>query len=130
LPSGTAISGEYLAKLLRQCEAYDGKIFIAEEAKEVIGYVCVLSRVPTEEAADGVAEEARLVDLVVTERARGKGVGSRLLEVAEAFAASTGAEWLRVQVFSWNQAARNLYEGNGFSEFEITMEKSLRVDRT
>jgi ribosomal protein S18 acetylase RimI-like enzyme len=98
---------------------------VAEQQGEVIGYVCVLSCVPSSEPADGLKEEAQIVDLVVTEKARGYGVGPSLLEAAEEFASAQGAKWLRVQVFAWNSSARSLYDKLGFSEFEVTLEKQL-----
>jgi GNAT superfamily N-acetyltransferase len=126
MSSGTAISAEYVTRLLRQCAECRGRVFVAEAEGAIVGYVCVLAHAPAEEPADGLSSEAKVIDLVVTEAARGMGVGRRLLEAAESFARSEGAVWLRVQVFAWNQAARRLYANHGFSEFEVTLEKSLR----
>lgn len=125
LPEGSLVSAEYLQALLQRCEVHNGRILVAEQQGNVIGYVCVLSCVPSSEPADGLKEEAQIVDLVVTEKARGCGVGSSLLEAAEEFASTQGAKWLRVQVFAWNSNARSLYGNLGFSEFEVTLEKQL-----
>jgi GNAT superfamily N-acetyltransferase len=125
LPAGSSISTEYLESLFRRCHTHSGRLFVAEQEGQITGYVCVLSRVPTAEPADGLKDEAQVVDLVVTEEARGNGVGPRLLEAAEAFAVSRGAKCLRVQVFAWNSDALSFYKRVGFSEFEVTLEKQL-----
>jgi ribosomal protein S18 acetylase RimI-like enzyme len=125
LPAGAAMSSAYLASLRAACERHAGRIFVAELDQAVIGYACVLSCMPTVEPADGVAEEARVVDLFVSEAARGRGVGQRLLAAAEAHAVAQGARWLRVAVFAWNDKALSLYDGLGFSRHEVVMEKAL-----
>jgi len=125
LPAGATMSSAYLASLRAACEQHAGRIFVAELDAAVIGYACVLSCVPVAEPADGVAEEARVVDLFVAEAARGRGVGRRLLAAAEAHATAQGAHWLRVAVFAWNDEALSLYDGLGFSRHEIVMEKAL-----
>ena len=51
----------------------------------------------------------------VDRRARGQGLGGRLLEHVRAWAlAETGVEWIDLQVMSGNAAARRLYERAGF----------------
>lgn len=127
IPVGSLLSAEYLQTLVKRCELYRGQVFVADQKGEILGYVCVLSRVPCAEPADGLFEEAQIVDLIVTQRARGTGLGKRLLKAAEDFAAMQGATWLRVSVFAWNAAARSLYTKQGFSELEVTLEKQLRV---
>ena len=57
-------------------------MLVAADDGAVAGYLCVLSRVPSDEPADGVAEEARVVDLFVVEAARGRGIARSLLDAA------------------------------------------------
>lgn len=127
LTPGKEISEWYLATLREHCEKYKGQIFVAEESGKIIGYVCVLSHVPCAEPADGLLYEAQVVDLVVLNVARGRGVGKALLQAGEEYAISKGANWLRVSVFTWNNQAISLYEKLGFSHQEITLEKKLLV---
>lgn len=57
----------------------------------------------------------------------GRGIGSHLLEAAEAWATSRGLHRLELTVMTHNQAAIRLYQRRGF-EIEGTRRDSLRVD--
>ena len=125
LPIGSCMAQEYLERLHARCSLYAGKVLVAEIDAVVVGYVCVLAKVPAAEPADGVAEAAQIVDLVVQTNARGSGVGSCLLHAADTYAQSQGASWLRVGVFAWNAHAIGLYEHRGYARLEVTLEKRL-----
>lgn len=130
LPRGSAMAREYLERLHARCHLHSGKVFVAEVNAAVVGYICVLARVPSAEPADGVAEEAQIVDLVVRSHARGTGAGGSLINAAETYAQSQGAEWLRVGVFAWNSHAIEMYERLGFSKLEVTLERRLPASTT
>ncbi len=115
----------YLGDLLRKCALYDGKVFVAETSDGVVGYLCVLAKVPCAEPADGLAEQSEVVDLVVSDRARSAGVGTALLASAQAHAAAAGSSHLRVTVFARNASAKTFYEKSGFEPHEIVYEKPL-----
>lgn len=125
LPRAGAIADEYLARLYAQCQTQGGKIFVADANGFVVGYICVLAHVAATEPADGELAQAHIVDLVVKSHAQGLGAGGLLLDAAESFAQSQGADWLRVGVFAWNSHAIRVYEQRGFSRLEITLEKRL-----
>jgi len=52
--------------------------------------------------------------LAVLPAYRGRGLGSRLLEAADALAAEAGCDELSIQVFEQNQGALGLYERHGY----------------
>jgi ribosomal protein S18 acetylase RimI-like enzyme len=56
--------------------------------------------------------------------ARGEGVGSALLEYAEAELAERGATVLAVEALWENEAARRLYERRGYDPHRVTFEQS------
>ena len=62
------------------------------------------------------APSAHLETIIVAPQARGKGLGSRLLERAEQRAIALGAKSLTLHVFSNNIRARSLYKKHGYDE--------------
>jgi len=55
-----------------------------------------------------------LNDLYVDSSARGKGVGTALLDASKDFARSTNSKWLMLQTQNDNYTAQALYEKNGW----------------
>ncbi len=68
---------------------------------------------------------ARLVILVVSQAARGLGVGTALLEAVEHWARSLGAGELIVNSGSHRQAAHRFYERCGFQITGVRLAKSI-----
>jgi ribosomal protein S18 acetylase RimI-like enzyme len=56
--------------------------------------------------------------LAVATRARGQGLGSRLLDWAESQVAARGRDWLRLDCGRDNRSIRSFYEGLGFRHVE------------
>jgi GNAT superfamily N-acetyltransferase len=69
---------------------------------------------------------ARIVALVVADRARGRGIGSRLVGAAESFAASHGC--LRMEVTSGDRrpGAHKFYRRRGYANQAGTSSRFLR----
>jgi len=105
-------SGKILAP--RQCYGFT-----------IIGFVCVLSRLESEDIIERDREHAYVTDLVVLEPYRKAGIASELMRVAEAQAFSSGARRLRVGVLARNNAAHSLYRKLGYRDREIVLEKTL-----
>ena len=126
MPTGHDIVDEYIPQMLDRCIESDGKVLIAEVAGEVAGFATVLSKVSSEELEDGNVEYGLISDLVVLERFRAQGLGTKLLEEAESFARANDVNWLRIGVLAGNKAADKLYSSMGFSSLYIEREKDLR----
>ena len=123
--SPEAIAGWYLDHLLTECRKYDGTIFVAEDAGEVVGLVAIQTRVPSTDKDEEPYDFAYISDLGVREAARGRGIGTALIAAAEAFAHDRGARWLRISALGRNAGARRLYQRCGFHERVIDLEKPL-----
>src|SRR5688572_26071405 len=104
-----SISGRYIDGLLAQCTKTSGAIFVAEVDSRVVGFVCVLSRVPSDDIVELESEYAYVTDLVVSESFRQSGLGIQLMHAAEAHAAEAGATRIRVGVLAANLDAHRLY---------------------
>ena len=115
----------YADLLLARCRQYSGKVMVAESGSEMLGYICVLARVPTEDPDDGDYDYALVSDIVVNQQHRGHGIGRALLAAAEDYARLQDAKWLRISVMARNAPAKALYEQYGFDPLYVEMEKSL-----
>lgn len=83
-------------------------VFVAEDDGRILGRLS-LAR-DTHPASEHVAD----LGLMVAEDARGRGVGTALLEAAVEWAHASGVTKLELHVFPWNEPARRLYEKFGF----------------
>ena len=79
-------------------------VFVAELAGETVGYVAI------EEST----ARLRIEQLCVHPAHEKEGVGKQLLEWAEGYAISNGAERLEVVVERGNDRAESFYRGRGF----------------
>lgn len=129
MPAGAEIADAYIAQVFERCAEFAGEILVAAEGAKVAGYALVLSKVASDEIDDGAYEYGLIADLFVRERYRGRGIGGRLLEAAQAFARDNGVRWLRISALAANAAARRLYRAHGYSEFFVELEKNLDADR-
>ncbi|WP_438009489.1 GNAT family N-acetyltransferase [Sorangium sp. So ce321] len=66
-----------------------------------------------------------IYDIQLREEARGRGVGRRVMELAEEVASGLGARDLELHVFAHNTRARRLYETLGYEITSLGMRKTL-----
>ncbi len=125
MPEGARIAEAYLEQMFEDSGRSDGAIFVADADGEVVGYVFVLAHLISEDIADGSDDHALIADLVLLDSYRKRGIGRALMERSEAYARERGARYLRVSALTENQAARGLYDSQGFKEREIVLEKIL-----
>ena len=117
----------YVDALLKACRLNKGKILVATEGDDLIGYAAVLSEISSKDEIDEVEYTyAYVQDLAVTERFRRRGLGSQLLARCEEIAREAGARWLRISVLTENADAVRVYEKAGFRSLFSVMEKSIR----
>lgn len=69
--------------------------------------------------------EAYLWDIFIDENFRGKGYGKKSMKMMEDFAKKKGATKISLNVFAYNEIARNLYSKTGYKDAAITMTKEL-----
>lgn len=82
--------------------------FIAEEHAEIVGIALVYMRYSTWKGP-----ALHLEDLIVTEKARGKGVGTKLLDEVVTYAKRLGVRRLGWEVLDWNTPAIEFYKSKG-----------------
>ena len=97
-------SREFFVEFMRSVGGRMGDIIVAHQGEDIVGYV--------NPVIDG--RQAWIGGLGVVPRMRRTGVATRLMEAAEEFAESKGAEEVILEVIEANTAARRLYDGLGY----------------
>lgn len=121
-PHGLERDREYWRNTLL---ALDGSVLLAKDGGKLLGFI-VLRFVPAPSVSFLFPQKiARINTIVVTEQARGQGVGQQLLDAAYAWAKELGAVEMKLEVFAFNQAAIALYQRNGFNVQSWLMRKVL-----
>jgi ribosomal protein S18 acetylase RimI-like enzyme len=82
--------------------------WVAEADKEVVGIAICYERYSTWRGRVGYLE-----DIVVTNKARGQGIGENLLKACAAEALKRGFHHLTWQVLDWNEGAIRFYKRIG-----------------
>ncbi len=82
--------------------------FVADTGEEILGMALVYPRFST-----WVGTTIHLEDLIVTKKARGTGVGSKLYKRVMSYASDRGVKRVEWAVLDWNEPAINFYEKSG-----------------
>lgn len=100
-------------------------ILIVESEGESIGYA--LGRIYDEEqsADNGTGQMGLFDELYLDSKARGYGLGQKILDEMMKWFKSRGITRVKLHAFSWNDKAKELYEKNGFSEYAVSYEKFI-----
>jgi GNAT superfamily N-acetyltransferase len=85
-------------------------VLVAEEAGQVVGMVTAQILISTAEGAD----VALIEDMVVTQSARGRGIGQRLLAEIESWCAERGLARLQLLADRQNTPASEFYQRCGW----------------
>ncbi|MEO7198627.1 MAG: N-acetyltransferase [Dokdonella sp.] len=87
-------------------QSASGVVLLVEDGPQLLGSVLLLFR-------QGL-DSARIYSLATAASARGRGIGSALLDAAEIEAAARGCRRLRLEVRRDNVPAQRLYIGHGY----------------
>lgn len=102
-----------------------GALAVACDGAEVVGMMCFIMDQPQPYLRAGIGPVGWIAELVVDERRRGQGVGTRLLEEAERLARAGGVRRLMIGAIAGNHVARRAYERFGFRPAVIELAKDL-----
>jgi ribosomal protein S18 acetylase RimI-like enzyme len=72
---------------------------------------------------------AELDNLVIAEEFRGKGIGTKILEMFEEWCREKNVDLMHIEVNTQNDKAINRYKKSGFTEYNLILEKPVPKER-
>ena len=114
------LHSEYREKMaildLEEVSDHNGKCFLAVENDKVLGLV--MGIIPPYDEYDYLDYKCpnigEVTELVVSKNARSKGVGQELMKHIENYLKSQGCEYIKIDVFAYNENAINFYDKQGY----------------
>lgn len=107
---------KYFEKIIKEVNAYQGKIFLAID-KKVVGLIIGLINNEDISTYDYKAPKlGRVTELIVKEEYRNNKVGKQLLQKMEEYFKEVGCKGILLNVFTNNKIAKKFYEKEGYSE--------------
>ena len=117
----------YMQKMIDDVKDMDGKIFVAEEKDQIIGFVQGVI-IEHKKGADtfydlthNPSKEGWVGLLFVKPKYRGIGIGQQLLDEMKNYFISKNCTSIRLLVLSDNKHAVAVYEKNGFMHHDLEM---------
>ena len=111
---------------LEEVKENNGKCFLAIENNKAVGLIMGYIRKYDEyDYLDYKCPKAgEISELVVTRKIRSKGIGKLLISKMEEYFKEVGCEYIFVDVFAYNEVAKNFYTKNNYhSRMEIRIKK-------
>lgn len=101
--------------------------YIARDETSRLGYASASIRTPP--PIFRAERECHIDELFVVEDARRRGIGTALLETVQEWGRADDCAWFDLTVDSENDAARGLYESNGYDVERHTLKQPVSEDR-
>lgn len=101
------------------------ELLVAKDGELVVGFIIVQEQSTPPYTCLVQHKFAYIIDLVVDEEQRGKGLGRSLLDAAELWARNKGLDYLELGVLEENTSAKNLYLKEGYTVATNIMRKKL-----
>lgn len=116
-----------LRETLEEVEKSRGTFLLAVDSDIAVGFVAAVTFEPSPEAllSNIPSLRGRITELYVDASYRGQGIGTVLMREAEQYLQKLGCDVIRIEVFSPNENAHNLYKKLGYRDYDIDMIKKL-----
>ena len=111
---------------LNELKEKNGKCYLAIENDKVIGLImgCIVKYEKYDYLDYKCPKMGEVTELVVSKNIRGKGIGKLLLNNMEEYFKSKNCEYIKIDVFSYNENAIKFYEKDGYhNRMEIKIKK-------
>ncbi len=126
LPNGPAREKDYFLALIADENV---ALLVAEAGGMLVGFVHALIREPPAIPIFVPRRYAVVDETVVKSGFRNRGIGSRLMDEAQAWAVAKEATSIELNVYEFNATAISFYERLGYQALSRKMSKELREDK-
>ena len=94
----------------------NGKVYLAIEDDKAIGLIMgIVVKYDDNDYLDYTCPKAGdIIELIVSSKARGNNIGTKLMEKLEEYFKFIGCKWIHVDVFSYNLRGKNFYSKLGY----------------
>ncbi len=107
-------------------ESDEATLLVAEKDSQILGFIIVQQQKTPPYNCIAPHDFAYIIDLVVTQSARGSGLGKQLMQAAQEWAQGRGLDYIELGVLSNNLGAIALYEQLGYEQNTSIMRKALK----
>ena len=111
---------------LEEVNKNNGKCYLAIENNKAVGLImgCIFPYDEYDYLDYKCPKRGEITELIVSKNVRSKGIGNMLISKMEDYFKSLGCEYIKVDVFAYNENAINFYDKKGYhSRMEIKMKK-------
>jgi len=117
----------YTDNLLKKIKKHKGIIYIAEIENIPVGMVVgiIEDYTKNDEIESIPSKTARILELIVSEKYRGKNIGSLLMQSIERYFQKQGCDIIRIAVFAPNTKTHSFYQKLNYQDRVIDMVKSF-----
>lgn len=106
---------EAFKETMLEVKGNKGKIFLASENNKIVGLIIGIINNENEETFNFKApKRGRITELIITKNYRSNGLGNLLIEEAENYLKSIGCKAILIEVFGYNEMAKNFYSKHGY----------------
>lgn len=104
----------------------NGKIYLAIENNNAVGLIMgIIEKDIHEYDFERNCYLGKITELIVTKNTRSKGIGKRLIEKMELYFEGNNCKVISIDVFGYNDVAKNFYFKNGYHSRMITVSKRI-----
>ena len=117
---------------LKEVSENEGKCYLAIEDNKVIGLI--MGCIPKYDEYDYLdykcPKRGEITELIISQKVRSKGIGQKLMQQMEIYFKKEDCEYIRVDVFAYNENAIKFYSKSGYhSRMHNMIKKNLKFIR-
>ena len=125
------IHEEYRDKMaildLEEVKKHNGKCYLYLENNKAIG--CIMGTIPPYDKYDYLdykcPKKGEITELIVSNKTRSKGIGQKLIQQMEKYFKSQNCEYIKVEVFAYNDNALKFYTKQKYHPRMVDMIKKI-----